>query len=211
MKKLRPWLFAAISGFLAICAISVALEATEDVWANWTVAGALALLTVWLIRRALIKRPSPSGSDASTRIPPDTPVAPVVPGKAAEDHPLPESDGKPKYAYENFRISGVTYNNDDGMSRQELLRRIKFSEPPFENGDSLDVSLKPSTFNGSPCIECRVNGILIGHVPKDKVESVAQAIEKEGACVSGFRITGGGEIHGKAINYGVEMAVRYEL
>ena len=128
MKKLRPWLFAAISGFLAICAISVALEATEDVWANWTVAGALALLTVWLIRRALIKRPSPSGSDASTRIPPDTPVAPVVPGKAAEDHPLPESDGKPKYAYENFRISGVTYNNDDGMSRQELLRRIKFSE-----------------------------------------------------------------------------------
>lgn len=39
MKKLRPWLFAAISGFLAICAISVALEATEDVWANWTVAG----------------------------------------------------------------------------------------------------------------------------------------------------------------------------
>lgn len=208
MKKLRPWLYAALSGFFTICAISVAIEATEDAWANWIVAGALAILTVWLVRRVLTKRRSASENKVD---PENRPTAPAASSEAVKEHALPKEESMPTHAFVNFRISGVTYNNDDGTSRQELLRRIKFSEPPFENGDSLDVSLKPSTFNGSPCIECRVNGILIGHVPKDKVESVAQAIEKEGACVSGFRITGGGEIHGKAINYGVEMAVRYEL
>lgn len=208
MKKLRPWLYAALSGFFTICAISVAIEATEDAWANWVVAGALALLTVWLVRRVLIKGRSASENNADAEIPP---AASAASGEAGKEHYLSKEESKPTHAFVNFRISGVTYNNDDGMSRQELLRRIKFSEPPFENGDSLNVSLKPSTFKGSLCIECRVNGILIGHVPKDKVESVAQAIEKEGACVSGFRITGGGKIRGEPINYGVEMAVRYAL
>lgn len=49
----------------------------------------------------------------------------------------------PKYQHYEFHLAGVTYKSEDGTPRQEYLRRIDNGIAPFENSDSLDVSLCP--------------------------------------------------------------------
>lgn len=188
MKKIRACLYVVLSAFMAFCAISLAMKATNNIWIIWTIAAAFVLLTIWLTHRAwrLLRK---------------------IPQKVSSASP---SESLPKYVYINFNVSGVTYNNEDGINRQDLLRKIKFGDEPFENSDSLVVALKPSTYKGNLCIECRVNDSMIGYVPKEMVDEVAQAIKKDGVCVSGFSIVGGGKKNGEHIHYGAQVAIRYE-
>lgn len=46
----------------------------------------------------------------------------------------------------NFKIRGVTFENEDGTSRQELLAMIKEREPPFD--DDLQISLERYEHDG---------------------------------------------------------------
>lgn len=105
----------------------------------------------------------------------------------------------------SFNLSGVTFPNDEGMDRQELLRQIDEGVPPFENSGALDVKLQPIKFKGEDAIECRVNGRQIGFVPKTMVPDVLAAMKKPDATISGFHVVGGLD----GLNYGVGMAVRF--
>lgn len=111
----------------------------------------------------------------------------------------------PAYSFVSFHLSGVTFPNDEGIDRQELLRQIDEGLPPFENGGDLDVKLKPVKFRGEDAVECRVNGCQIGYVPKEKVADVLAAMKKPDTTISGFHVVGGSD----GLNYGVSMAVRF--
>lgn len=118
----------------------------------------------------------------------------------------------PKYQHYEFHVAGVTYKSEDGTPRQEYLRRIDNGIAPFENSDSLDVSLCPFMYKpkGKPeeqAISVRVNGYDIGNVPRESVPAVMEAIHKPGAVISAFKVIGGYE--GK--NYGAIVVVRHDL
>lgn len=118
----------------------------------------------------------------------------------------------PKYQHYEFHVAGVTYKSEDGTPRQEYLRRIDKGIAPFENSDSLDVSLCPFMYKpkGKPeeqAISVRVNGYDIGNVPRESVPAVMEAIHKPGAIISAFKAIGGYE--GK--NYGAIVVVRHDL
>ena len=209
MKKLRPWLFAAISGFLAICAISVALEATEDAWANWVVAGALVLLTVWLIRKACCackirgcEKPNTMAVEAASANPQSK--AAWLKDKAE----CAPTQTEPIFATLSFKVKGTSFDSD-GVSRQTYLQKIRFKERPFED-DVLNEKLVLTTFKGEPAIECRVNGCLIGHVPKEMVQEVSAIISMPDTSVS-FEVTGGGtKANGEPLNYGAIAKLRFK-
>lgn len=118
----------------------------------------------------------------------------------------------PKYQHYEFHVAGVTYKSDDGTPRREYLRRIDSGIAPFENSDSLDVSLCPYMYKeeGKPeeqAISVRVNGYDIGNVPRESVPAVMEAMHKPGAIISAFKVIGGYE--GK--NYGAIVVVRHDL
>lgn len=111
----------------------------------------------------------------------------------------------PAYSFISFHLSGVTFPNDEGIDRQELLRQIDEGLPPFENGGELDINLKPVKFKGEDAIECRVNGRQIGFVPKAMVPDVLAAMRKPDYTISDYQVVGGKD----GINYGFSMAVRF--
>lgn len=118
----------------------------------------------------------------------------------------------PKYQHYEFHVVGVTYKSEDGTPRQEYLRRIDKGIAPFENSDSLDVSLCPFMYKpkGKPeeqAISVRVNGYDIGNVPRESVPVVMEAMHKPGAIISAFKVIGGD----KGKNYGAIVVVRHDL
>lgn len=70
----------------------------------------------------------------------------------------------------DFRIVGVSYNNDDGSSRQEFLKRISLRKKPFDN--ELRVWVFPYRFIGDHAFYVIVNGFCVGNVPADEISAV---------------------------------------
>lgn len=135
-----------------------------------------------------------------------------VTSRPLADTPAPKQPEAPKYQHYEFHLAGVTYKSEDGTPRQEYLRRIDNGIAPFENSDSLDVSLcpfmyKPKEKPEEQAISVRVNGYDIGNVPRESVPAVMEVIHKPGAVISAFKVIGGYE--GK--NYGAIVVVRHDL
>ena len=64
-----------------------------------------------------------------------------------------------------LKVKGVTYDNDDGTSRQEILEDIKLRRDPFRRG--LHLSLEEYDYEGRPAYHVKVNGYIIGTVPSE--------------------------------------------
>ena len=113
------------------------------------------------------------------------------------------------YEHLTFRIAGTTYKNEDGTSRQTLLRKIKFRDPPFDT-ESVNIALEEESYNGEPSIAVKVKGQLIGYVPKDKVPYIVDNWDRIDK-VSGFNIIGGGRSKETEewLSYGAEVVVRF--
>ncbi|MFV0413101.1 MAG: hypothetical protein ACK5L3_07490, partial [Oscillospiraceae bacterium] len=59
---------------------------------------------------------------------------------------------------------GVSFENEDGSSRQAILRKMKFKDPPFDT--QLNVHLRSYEYKpGEDTIGVFVNGAQIGNVP----------------------------------------------
>jgi len=86
----------------------------------------------------------------------------------------PADDVKPEFLFEKIRVAGVTFDNDDGKSRQLMLRKIKFRDAPYADG--LELGVEYYEYNGSPAYKVTVNGDTVGNVPADKVEYVDSLI-----------------------------------
>lgn len=67
--------------------------------------------------------------------------------------------------HRTLKVKGVTFDNDDGTSRQEILEDIKLRRDPFRHG--LHLSLEEYDYEGRPAYYVKVNGYIIGTVPSD--------------------------------------------
>lgn len=173
--------------------------------------------------RPLADTPAPKQPEAPKRVCQPVEPAPVAAPAQTVEQPrfidvealrrgIVRQPDAPKYQHYEFHVAGVTYKSEDGTPRQEYLRRIDNGIAPFENSDSLDVSLCPFMYKpkGKPeeqAISVRVNGYDIGNVPRESVPAVMEAIHKPGAIISAFKVIGGYE--GK--NYGAIVVVRHDL
>jgi len=62
------------------------------------------------------------------------------------------------------KVAGVTFKNDDGTSRQKILKDIKTQKPPFDK--KLDIGIEEFEWEGKPAYYVTVNGVVIGTVEK---------------------------------------------
>lgn len=72
----------------------------------------------------------------------------------------------------SFPVAGVTFSNECGQikSRQTILRRILFNDPPFDCDHV--VTLEKYFYENEPAYYVKVNEYIIGNVPKEFVPHV---------------------------------------
>lgn len=76
---------------------------------------------------------------------------------------------------------GVTFNNKDGESRQAILK--EFNDVYGDHVSFLDIRLKRYTFQGKPAFHVVLEDKIIGNLPADLAEQVAEY------RAEGYRIT----------------------
>ena len=98
---------------------------------------------------------------------------------------------KPVETYEFYRVKtvGVTFNNDDGTSRQELIRKLYYHEPPFTNKE-IELALEEYEYRGEPAFKVLVDGYQLGNLSRADAKSME---ENKDRCVTlcGAEIVGG--------------------
>lgn len=141
------------------------------------------VLMIWSVRRML--RPAAGKQQAAPR-----PAAPAGTDSGSI----------------TFRVAGTTFDNDDGTSRQEILRHLKFGDEPWADGpEDLTGTLEETDYNGETAFAVLVNGYQVGNVPRANIKQVAAALEHVSTCyVSSVRILGGGDL-----SYGCEITLEY--
>lgn len=106
--------------------------------------------------------------------------------------PLPSAEPvKPVETYEFYRVKtvGVTFTNEDGSSRQDLIRRLYYHEPPFEDKE-IELALEEYEYKGEPAFKVLANGHQIGCLSKTDAKYLD---ENQDRCVTlcGADIVGG--------------------
>lgn len=106
--------------------------------------------------------------------------------------PLPSAEPiKPVETYEFYRVKtvGVTFNNDDGTSRQELIRKLYYHEPPFTNKE-IELALEEYEYRGEPAFKVLVDGYQLGNLSRADAKYME---ENKDRCVTlcGAEIVGG--------------------
>ena len=139
------------------------------------------------------------------------------PRRSAARSPQPAPPAAPKPAAApvmhecTFRVAGVTYDNDDGESRQEILRHLKFEdEPYYDPDDEPMVGLMETSFNNELAIEVAINGYQIGFVPRQKISQVKTALDSYAWTVDKCSIYGGSiDSTGEKHSYGCEITISW--
>ena len=105
-----------------------------------------------------------------------------------------------------FRVAGTTFDNDDGTSRQDLLRGFRYEDP-----EDLIVTFEETEYAGELAFAVLINDQQVGNVPKSMIARVATAREHTATCyVSGVRIIGGGtDPEGNPLFFGCEITLEY--
>lgn len=81
-------------------------------------------------------------------------------------------------------LAGVTFDNDDGTSRQKLLKDFK------ARGGQADLELEEYEYKGSPAIRVLVDGECVGNIPKNRVDellAIMDRLERANLEVEAFR------------------------
>ena len=68
----------------------------------------------------------------------------------------------------NFSVAGVTFDNEDGTSRQELLRTF-YEKRGYSKRD---ISLQKYKHEGNDAVYVIAKGDIIGNVPKEHVKAI---------------------------------------
>lgn len=112
-----------------------------------------------------------------------------------------------KYLFAPIKVAGVTFNNDDGVSRQLILRKLHFHDSPFN--EYADVEIRQYDFNGQPAFGVYVNNIQIGNIPSDLVPFIQENISRI-ESISYIDVYGGGRSKdGQPISYGCKITLRF--
>ena len=107
--------------------------------------------------------PQPSSQSAPGMVVQHTSAAPSVPVARAEVYTSPV-----------FPVAGVTFDNEDGSSRQELLREI--CEGPLQ-GDDESCWLDPYFYNGEMALHVMTGGGCVGNIRRSDVQEVLGCIK----------------------------------
>lgn len=68
-----------------------------------------------------------------------------------------------------FKVVGVTFKNDDGTSRQTLLRKMFLGKAPFNSDEGIDITIEESTYEGNPAFPVFAEGYQVGYISKKDV------------------------------------------
>ena len=90
--------------------------------------------------------------------------------KKAEPEPAPvpqepAAENQKSSYNRRLKVVGVTFKNEDGSSRQNILKDIYNKKPPFDK--RLDIEIAEFEYEGAPAYHVNVNGKTIGNVSKD--------------------------------------------
>ena len=99
--------------------------------------------------------------------------------------------------------------NEDGSSRQSVLRKLKFNDPPFDEGAELELSRYE--WEGKPALAVLANGLQIGNIPANDVDFLIKNWER----IIGFtncHVYGGGcGEDGEQKSFGVEVVLQLNM
>ena len=104
--------------------------------------------------------------------------------------------------YMTFRVAGVTFNNDDGTNRQEIIAQIKKDRDYNSTENKLD--LKEFSYDGKPALAVFIDGKQVGNVPATNVDFLLEKIEKERLVSAKLKFLGGGDL-----TYGIEITLGF--
>lgn len=104
----------------------------------------------------------------------------------------------------SFSVSGVTFSNESGKirSRQTILRRILFCDPPFDCDHV--VTIEKYTYEGETAFYVKVNDYIIGNVPKEFIPYVDFNFDRP-YKIEDFQVYGGQ----KGKNFGASLKMVY--
>lgn len=71
-----------------------------------------------------------------------------------------------------FRLAGVTFTNDDGTSRQNLLREV------LASGCQGETELEEYEYRGKPAVRLLYDGHILGNVPQSSVSDFLEIIDR---------------------------------
>lgn len=108
-----------------------------------------------------------------------------------------------KWEHVHFELSNVLAENEDGVRRQTLLRKIKERRAPFDT--ERVVSLTEVDNSDKPAFIVTVNGYCIGEVPAKAAASISEKWDRID-CVSSFDPYSRSTAHD---HYGAEITVRF--
>lgn len=89
-----------------------------------------------------------------------------APSKSAQEIPA-ESPAK-THGNMSFKIAGVTFDNEDGKSRQTLLKRAYIDDCAGE------LEFEEYKFKGKQAVKILYNGNVLGNVPADRVREFVE-------------------------------------
>lgn len=107
-----------------------------------------------------------------------------------------------------FKITGVTFKNPDGHSRQAILGRLKHEKYPFNCG-SVDLEFREYEFDGEPAVGVFLAGEQVGNIAKDDLPRFLSRKDRFDKCTM-YDVVGGGRINGERINYGLRLTLRFK-
>lgn len=113
---------------------------------------------------------------------------------------------KPEFEFMQIKVSGVTFKNEKGTSRQTILRKIKFNDKPFD--EYIELELRQYEHDGSPAYGVYANNLQIGNIPADMVQFVSDNWKRLDS-ISAIDVYGGGrDESGHAISYGCKITLK---
>lgn len=106
--------------------------------------------------------------------------------------------------YKDVHVAGVTFRNEDGESRQGVLRKIEAEMPPFDDIVLYDTEL--GEYEGKPSIAVLAEDVQVGFLPAYLAEDLAPVFEH--VELENARVIGGGyNDEGERISYGMMVDV----
>ncbi len=158
------------------------------------VTAALVVAFLWVGRR-LARPRQKAQSRAKSAVPARTAPAPAEPAEKVV----------------MFNVAGTTFTNDDGTSRQKILRALKFGDEPYADRTGLlNADIEETTFDGELALAVSINGYMVGYVPKARIPQVKKALDSLSWSVNSVDIVGGGATDGgKQLSFGCTTPIRY--
>lgn len=104
-----------------------------------------------------------------------------------------------------FKVVGVTFKNEDGKSRQTLLRKLHFGDAPFNSDDGVDITIERGAYQGEPAFSVFTEGHQVGNISKDDVPFFVRRWSDFVGVTSAEVYGGGTDDEGHSINYGMKI------